>query len=427
MFFSRATALEQALGRYAKSGIDWSKAVGDAASEGVRTPKEAEALAKVIHAIADDPQRFPGATSAVLLLQEPNGQAVSAILAEKAVPALAKLIAVHGGMECPPMDNLPVSAAKIAMMYQDKAAVAAVIGMIKRGQQPDDWMWSVVFSIAADAPGLREAIAGVLSQPLPQGFCCVAFLDFCNTLCREHGLKVHPFDGLAGFERLGNWISDTDPEHASLAVSAAAALPFLGDSVDRSALLNQALAHQETDVRLEAAWAAARLGRSDGFDVLAAACLNPASASKAASYLEELGAGDRIPAAASSPEALACAEMARWLSHPQEFGHPPDEVTVIDRRDLHWPPTDDDRSMSLVRYRYLAKDDQEADVGVGCVGSVTFALFGIVGIERKSPEDLYGMYCTWELQARGDARVTEISAPIGRRLLAAANPGFAAG
>ena len=181
------------------------------------------------------------------------------------------------------------------------------------------------------------------------------------------------------------------------------------------------LDHADVDIRIESSWAAAKMGDERGIERLISASKNPATAAKSVAYLMELGATERIPPESTEPSFAACAVMCQWLSHPQEFGRPPHDVRVIDSRELIWPPTGDKRLMTLVRYEYN-KGDGSDDVGVGCVGSVTFALFGYSTAEQ-SVEDLYGLYCTWELARQGDARI-KTDAVIGRRLLAKANPEF---
>src|SRR5690606_4728859 len=102
----------------------------------------------------------------------------------------------------------------------------------------------------------------------------------------------------------------------------------------------------------------------------------------AEAYLVELGEWNAVPARAKEPEFAAAAELCRWLSHPMEYGRPPDDASVLDARTLFWPPANELRRLWIVRYRY---DDAEAGgpaaEGVGLVGSITFALFGE---DRKS-------------------------------------------
>ena len=59
-------------------------------------------------------------------------------------------------------------------------------------------------------------------------------------------------------------------------------------------------------------------------------------------------------------------EMSEWLSHPQEFGAFPDELEIMDTKELHWPPTDDKRNMYAIKYTYKNYHGEGQDLsGVG--------------------------------------------------------------
>jgi hypothetical protein len=135
-------------------------------------------------------------------------------------------------------------------------------------------------------------------------------------------------------------------------------------------------------------------------------------------YLEELGHAERIPPAALKPDFRAMAEMCLWLAHPHEFGEPPTDIHLFDTRELDWPPTNDRRRLWLFRYTYAGRGEDGIDeVGLGMVGSITFALFGETTAEM-SPEDAYGLHCCWELEMNEDPRAPKKrTAKAGRKLL----------
>lgn len=153
-------------------------------------------------------------------------------------------------------------------------------------------------------------------------------------------------------------------------------------------------------------------------------CLDSRYSHTAQQYLKELGHPERIPGEAQRPESQAIAEMANWLAHPQEFGRAPDSIELFDTRELFWPPTNDRRRLSLVKYSFHGGAGREADSGIGMVGSVTFALFGEVTADL-SPEDIYGLHCCWELEIKGDSRAPKKrTAQAGREILGRHNEGF---
>jgi len=425
MFFSRTTALEKALDQYAKGGVEWDDTVAQAAEDGIRNPAEAKAVVRILAAVAAAPQRYPGASGAVLLLQTPGNEAIANLLREKALPHVVTLMEVPADPTNDLFSPLAMIAAKIGVMYQEPNAVMGVVKLAARGTHADHHLWEVIFGIIAEAPGLNLAVASTLGMKIPGGFCGIAFLDFCNTMAREENLSPHPFDHATGHARLRTWLNDA--ENPSYGHSVAATLPYLASAPLRDELLALARANPAAEIRLEAAWAAAKLGDASGLSELAAAARNPQTADLARTYLTELGASDQIPAEAQGPAGAALAEMGNWLRHPQEFGRGPDELRIVDQRTLHWPPVGEDRAMTLVYYRYLPTADSTGSEGIGCLGSVTFALFGIDDLVGKTPEAIYGLYCVWEFGFHGDARFQGVPGSVGETLLAEANPGFGGG
>ena len=238
-------------------------------------------------------------------------------------------------------------------------------------------------------------------------------------------MAQHPFDTPEGHSRLTAFLADPDPQNVSYAISSINAAPFVSADVQRK-LFDLADQHADRALRLESAWAQAKVGLEQGKLALLESTLLPQWSAKAVAYLDELGHADLVPQAARAPDFAAMAEMCQWLAHPNEFGEPPDNVAVYDTRTLYWPPTNDRRTLWLVRYQYDSSPTREGlDVGVGIVGGLTtFALFD-EEIARLSPEDLYGLYCSFELEINNDPRAPkERDAASGRVILAEANPGF---
>ncbi len=162
-----------------------------------------------------------------------------------------------------------------------------------------------------------------------------------------------------------------------------------------------AMDHPDTGVQIEAAWASGYRGGTAGLTFLVRMCEDPNHSLGARQYLEELGQEDRIPAKALEPNFDAMAQMCQWLMHPNEFGEPPTEIELYDTRELHWPPTDDDRRVWLFKYTYAPhKEDQQRRSRFGNDRSITFALFGETTADM-SPEDVCGIHCCWGV---GDQR-----------------------
>jgi hypothetical protein len=350
-----------------------------------------------------------------LLFQNDAADDATRVLRDRGVPELARLFDAALALPDCPAEPLAVCC-KIFALYAYEPGTERVAAAARRW--PDEGMWQVAFGLYGEenhphGPALVER----LRDPLPEGFAAVTLLDLANTLGRQKRLTGHPFDTRAGRLRLEQWLTDSDPGAVSYAHSAAAALPFLSPET-RTAPAALAMDHPSAGVQMEAAWASAYRGGTAGLTVLARMCEDPRHSAAARRYLDELGKGDRVPAAALDPDFQAAAQMCSWLAHPNEFGEPPTDITLYDTRELHWPPTDDRRRVWLFKYSYAGRNpDGGAEVGLGMVGSITFALFGETSADM-SPEDAYGVHCCWELEVNDDPRAPRPrSATAGRNLL----------
>jgi hypothetical protein len=232
----------------------------------------------------------------------------------------------------------------------------------------------------------------------------------------------HPFATEAGIERLSDFLADRDRDDDGSAISAAAGLPFLPAGA-RERLLVSANAHRVPLVRLEAAWAMAKLDSPTGHRRLVEFCRDPRFSKRAAGYLEELGLAKLVPVETRTADFKAMSEMCSWLARPMEFARPPDRITQYDTRELNWPPTGGRHRLWLFQFSYDPSDADTGSAGIGLVGSVTFALTETA--PDLSPEDVYGLHCCWELQWAEDSRAPDECSPaVGRRMIAKLNPGF---
>lgn len=306
---------------------------------------------------------------------------------------------------------------KLLALLGQPSGVDCVVRVARAGFEADNWFWTIVFDPFGNGHPEAGRLFAELADPLPEDFISIALLNAANQACREGEVERHPFDSEAGVARLREYLTgDTE----SFAHSACGALPFI-DQHDRDELLEIAREHADDGVRIEAAWAMAKLGRQEGFDAIAKACLDPNRATQAMHYLEELDREDLVPQAARDPDFVAMAAMCNWLRHPNEFGEAPDAIELFDKRTIYWPPTGDTREMRIFKYRYEPNGDwrEEPDEGVGLVGSITFALFGEMD-ESKDPKNVYGRHCCWELRMNDDERVPEegkLDAELGWRLI----------
>ena len=307
------------------------------------------------------------------------------------------------------------------LAFNEPDAAVLLLRAVRLPLLPDDAQWSRVFAVLHEDHPLLDDICDDLADSLPTGFIAAAFLDAVNEIALVGGLERHPFSSDQGRDRLRDWYKGRAGADVSWARSATTALPFLARRY-REELLPLARRHPHAGVRIEASWVAAVTGDENGIEELGQWALDPAWSRQACRYLEEMHRDDAIPAAANEPEFVAVSSLAAWLAEERQYGALPEEIAVFDQRILYWPPADDECTLFLVRY--AVRVEGRLVSGVGFVGDLTYAFLDRP-TDGMSAEDLYGLYCAWELDYNGSPEAPkEITAEVGRALLALYNPDF---
>lgn len=419
------TELSAALGKYLAdegTAIDLLSEV-----EGVTTAEEARlaclaidrALSRVVPNC--DWKSRADLSKLVGLLQDAKTREAIDTFIQHGLPRLRRQIRDGLTGEPDSADVRPL-ALKMLAMYGQPEDAPLLIQAARSPALQGSYLWSIIFDCLKDDEVLRSLMLNGLRSPLPSGFAAVAYLDFANERSLAGDLGSHPFDSDEGNLLIASWLTSRDVENYSYAVSATAALPFL-NSDRRKDLLQLSLTHPDANVRMEAAWAQARVGNRAGLVQLQEYARDPRHSNRAMRYLEDLGADDLMPAESKTEDFQALAKMCEWLAHPNEVGRPPDRIEQVDSQELYWPPTADRRRLWVFRYEY-DQDDGGVDQGFGLTGSVTWAMmFGDTTIQE--PEDVYCLHCAWELQMNRDPKApSECSVEEGRRILQKFNPRF---
>jgi len=309
---------------------------------------------------------------------------------------------------------------KMLAMSQLPECIEPIAELVKSGHKAGDYMWTTVLNYYIETKELADIIVNKLEGQLPGEFLGICYLDMLNSVCRkDDSFGPHPFSCPEGVARLEHYLTGDDPGYYSYAVSATAALPFLMESAWKK-LLPIAVSHPDKTVQIEALWAGAKLGDKDCQAKLIEFAKDYRYADRCLEYLRELGLEDLIPEECQAEEFSILAEMSTWLSHPNEFGDYPTELSIVESRTLYWPPTKDERKLTIVRYRYEKwKDDDTDEIGVGLVGSVTFCLFGLDDLNERTPEEIFAIHCAWEME------LDKYEKPkVGMAILQKHNPGF---
>lgn len=396
-WFSRRTPLQLALSRGLKTGGNMFEELGRLGDFEIKSETDGAAICEALKQVIEErPEDENTLTALIGLFQNVGGAECPAfdVLAGEGIDLLIDLVDRKASSASENEVDPLLYALKMAVYFGSEEGTDCVIRAARLPLSPDSFMWSVILAAYGQGHPLSQKLFEALSDPLPGDFLAISLLDCANAAAREGANWRHPFDSEEGFRMIEQWLSDEDEEHYSYAVSAAAALPFL---TDPDPLVALGFVHPSPEVKLEAAWAAAKLGHDEGVEALVKASLDLNQSERAREYLKELGLSDEIPAEAEDPDFQAMSQFAQWLAHPNELARPPDELKIVQKMDLKWPPEYESKRVWLIEY--TARDTtglEPDDIGVGLVGSITFCFFGY-DLDQRPPDDCIAIHCYWEM------------------------------
>ena len=281
--------------------------------------------------------------------------------------------------------------------FRSQEGAVRIVEAARRPIGPGNYWWHSIFTNFTDEHPQSKFVMRSLRAPLPEPRTAAILLDCANQMMVNDQLSEHPFDTPAGHKQLEDWLLDTSAENSELANDATVALAFVA-SENRESLLRTALKHPDKRIQIEAAWAAGKAGYEFGVEALTNYSLDIHNSAIVRGYLEEIGKKDRIPAAALEPEFAAKAEFSQWLQHPNELGGVPDELEVVDRREVTWPSDGEKKTLWLIRYRIKDTTGLEPDnTGIGMVGNTTWCFF-YYDLEQRPLEDVYAIHTYYEME-----------------------------
>lgn len=325
------------------------------------------------------------------------------VFQEKGIPELLKAYDAIIALNQVENEEDLIYALKIMAHFQSKEGAQRIVEATRRPLAPDSYWWNHIFSELTNVNPIGESTLRAIRAPLPDERIAAKLLSEANELMLTDSISDHPFDTPAGHKQLEEWLVQTPPksdldevyEENGRALDATVALAFI-NSDDRERLLKTAMKNESKDIQLEAAWAAAKAKFKFGTEALAEFCKDVHYAAKAKDYLEELEKKDAIPEAALEPNFAAKAEFSRWLQHPNELADIPDELEIVDQRELPWPPSGEMKKVWLIRYTKKDTTGLEPDdVDIGMVGPMTWCFF-YRNFTRRPIEDVYAIYAYFE-------------------------------
>ena len=286
-----------------------------------------------------------------------------------------------------------------------------------RNRPPDEWIGAaqVLSPLMQHDDWPVEALYPEILDCLQSPALASPVLDVASYLLRRSQVERHPAaDRLPMLNELLGAVSgrlsqfEQDPrvlgdsvevvqaklgEAVALAVSLCDTVALIGDE-SSIGKLNQAIELRHRRVQCEAAGALARFGDEVGKKRLLELTKDPAARLRAISYADELGFGDSVDEAYRSEDATAEAEMAVWLSQPQQMGVPPTHVEVIETRRMLWPSFQDPVDIALVRFEFNFGDRTFSNVGI--CGPVTFAMS--TDVADFPIDDIFAIYAGWHAE-----------------------------
>lgn len=344
------------------------------------------------------------------------------VIVERGTPILIRI--VEEGLANPPTrtSHDVFIALKMLAHFGTASGTEAVIRAARLPLDPDGFMWGPVLSNYTRGHPAGRELYEALANPLPPRFIGMALLDAANARAEKDAEFRHPFDSAQGASRLKDWLSDPIPRHYTYGVSSAKALAFLNIPA-RDELLSLALQHADPRVRAQAARSSAQLGRDAGVQWLSSACMDVHLSRRVMKFLDELGRSDAIPESARDPAFAAMAAFSNWVAQGNDMRRPPDDLRIIDHRELRWPPQGILVPCWLVQFRSMdLRGKSTGENKIGLAGSTTVTLESFRS-ESLSFDDMYAMCCYWDMSARGLICDASIETPLSEydHLLRAAN------
>jgi hypothetical protein len=294
---------------------------------------------------------------------------------------------------------------------------------------PSDWKDSAqALSILMQATNwkLADVFPRLLDSNQPSVL--APALDLANNMARKHGVSPHPaaerFESLLtvfGAVTLQLQSLEEDPrkfsdnvqviqhilfDAVSLLVAMCDFFAQMGDprSIGK---LNQALVLKHRRLKLEAAYALAKLGESRAVDLIVELLQDDSSRARALAYLHELSADDRIDPQWTTSLAKAKSDLAIWLSQPEQFAIPPSRIVLVEQRTLQWPGFEAPQECFLLQFDYGSADEKYSNVGF----SGPFAHAMSLDMKSFSNDTIFAMYLANDIEDPQESRIAWNSLP----------------
>ena len=245
-----------------------------------------------------------------------------------------------------------------------------------------------------------------------------AVMDLSNYLRRDGWVEIHPaatrqdelirllghlttaleriLEGKVG-DASPAQVSQTVSQSVSLVVALCDALALIG-SPAAIPNLKRAMELPHRRICAEAAAALARLGDEEGRQRLPQLAEEPVARLRVLEYCRELGLLDEVEPPFLTPVAQAESSLCVWLAEPAQFGVPPAEMELFDRRKMYWPSFAQEVECFLFRftYRFPVENGQGSYSNIGIAGPLAFALSA--NVADLPPDDIYAAFAGYQAE-----------------------------
>lgn len=300
-----------------------------------------------------------------------------------------------------PLQMITMRSLYYLMLSDSKRASEILLAASDRPELHNSEYWSSIFYIAPDDARFYNKLKEKVLERTIAGRLAVQVVEHENDRALGDNTVEHFLSCTSGENIVRQWLApnlDNDMKGYGGAKQAAIALAFL-KSAQWSELLEMARNHPDSEVVLEGAWAGARRGQQDSISQLIELAKDVRYSRTAVRYLDELDLDSQIPAEVHDPDFKAQSELSEWLTYPTEKGRPPDQLEIIDSRQMKWPLEDELVNVHLIKFTYKDPTGEKADeVDIGLVGPMTFCHFDMK-MAARAKEDIYAIHVFRELEA----------------------------
>ena len=348
---------------------------------------------------------------------------------EHYAPLLAKIlekyvVAVREGRIVPSEpESEEESPLDISLMYllvrcESPPGLRLVARLIREGHLASDLGWRGV----CDMTKPHTAKAGLylmllLGDYIPGNILGMAYLEMCNQTMRHRDFMSEklslieeteklefPYNSPAGRAKLAEYINETAtdiPEdycfHA--ANEAINAIAYVEEE-RRLPLAHLAMQSENVDIVLAGAIYGAQLNDGPSLEKLAEMAADLNYAASAVECLQEQKRTDLIPKIAEEPSFIIRSRMVRLIY--EDGCRRPDEIDVVDHREMVWPPLKKRTQVFALRFVYHAEEggrEEAIDYGIVHYGELT--ALPVETLKREpSIWEIYAMHCAYEMEHR---------------------------